>query len=158
MNKKAFTLIEILIAVLIIGILAAISISQYQKVILKTKATELIAISKKIRENQKHYYLVNNQYTGNINDLDIELPACEWTYGSYSVGTCPNGLLYVYKTGMISIYIIYDENKSATLWINLFYREAADECADRETTNRCKTLGYQSCYKDNGGIYRCYNG
>ena len=159
MKNQAFTLIELLVVILIIGIIAAIAFAQYKKVIFKTKATEMIAIAKNIRENQKQYYLVNNQYASNINNLDIEFPSCEWSFtGTSSVGTCPNGLLYVYDTGMISIYMNYDENKTPTpLWINLF-STGREECSDRETTDRCKILGYKICDKpDSRNIYRCYN-
>ena len=73
-NKKGFTLIELLVVVLIIGILAAIAVPQYQKAVAKSRMSEAASMLKAIRQAQEVYYLSHGQYTANLNDLDISIP------------------------------------------------------------------------------------
>ena len=90
MNKKAFTLIELLVVVLIIGILAAIALPQYQKAVAKARATEAIVVLKAITDAQEVYYLANNEYTNDIEKLDIDAPTNSsfWQYSCSGQRNC----------------------------------------------------------------------
>ena len=68
-----FTLIELLVVVLIIGILAAIALPQYQLAVGKAKFTTLKDNARVIKSAMDRYYLIHNEYTSNLTDLDIEL-------------------------------------------------------------------------------------
>ena len=74
MKTHAFTLIEVLIVVLIIGILAAIAVPQYKKIILKTRFSEVASALKTLIDAQTRYYLANGTYTNDRDSLDIEFP------------------------------------------------------------------------------------
>ena len=74
-NKNGFTLIELLVVVLIIGILAAIALPQYQLAKDKAKYTQAMNLLASINQAQRRYILANGMRTTNFNDFDIDMPA-----------------------------------------------------------------------------------
>ena len=72
-NKKAFTLLELLVVVLIIGILAAIALPQYQVVVGRSRFAALKNITKSLALSATRFYMVSNIYPQKVADLDIDL-------------------------------------------------------------------------------------
>ena len=72
--KKGFTLIELLVVVLIIGILSAVALPQYEKSVEKARAAEALSMVRAIRDAQQVYYMANGVYSNKLEDLDIEVP------------------------------------------------------------------------------------
>ena len=81
MNKrKGFTLVEVLIVVIIIGILAAIGIPQFAASIEKAKGGEARSGLGNIQTGEKVYWAENERYTTDTTLLDISLAPKYWTF------------------------------------------------------------------------------
>ena len=74
MKNQAFTLIEILVVVLIIGILAAIALPQYQKSVAKAELAQIISVIRSFNQAQRMFYLANGRYANSSDSLDISAP------------------------------------------------------------------------------------
>ena len=85
--KKGFTLLELIVVIIIIGILATLGFTQYTKVIERGRTAEAKAILGTIRTAQESYKLENGSYTGTIGNLAVEAPtSCATThYFSYGI-------------------------------------------------------------------------
>ncbi len=80
-HKLGFTLLELLVVVLIIGILASIALPQYRKSVEKAKLSEALINLKTIEESVDRYLLLNgfpNSQVDLEDLLDLELSGGEY--------------------------------------------------------------------------------
>ena len=90
-NKKGFTLLELLVVVLIIGILAGIALPQYQKAVHKARMTEAVIRLKSLRNGIDMWLLEHGQFPSSVADGEslgamLEDAQASSTYFTYSGG------------------------------------------------------------------------
>lgn len=68
---KGFTLVELLVVVLIVGILSAFGASEYSKVVEQTRAAEAVNLLRALYVSEEAHYLANGGYASTLGDLDL---------------------------------------------------------------------------------------
>ena len=73
-RRLGFTLIELLVVVLIIGILAAVALPQYQKAVEKSRVTQALAMLKSVAAATTSYHLATGNFATSFDELDMDIP------------------------------------------------------------------------------------
>ncbi len=150
---SGFTLIELLVVVLIIGILAAVALPQYQKAVVKSKFATLQVGVNALVESIQRYYLEYGELppNGNLSNVDVAgLSGCETDTSGDLV--CANSYYHWENTPWFGRYVAGvsikgdDKNKSV-----IQYRWRLSETAVPEE---------RLCLSDstNGSVCKSMNG
>ena len=97
-TARGFTLIELLVVVLIIGILAAVALPQYQTAVDKTRYSTMFASVKAVKNAEELYYLANGEYTIDMTNFEGDLPSSCNNIGGNTASNCGN-MFYIALDG-----------------------------------------------------------
>lgn len=90
-NKKGFTLLELLVVVLIIGILGAVALPQYMISVERTRVAGNMSELKPIYDAALQYYSYNDEFPDSLKKLPVSLPESYTVSGTTATsddGTC----------------------------------------------------------------------
>ena len=134
---SGFTLIEVLVVVLIIGVLAAVALPQYQKAVLKSRYSAMMPITKALAEGNEIYYMEHGNYSEEPTELPVQGKA-EYPDGTEVLIYSEDDLSYV-RTTNDSVpnarYLVYQKHSGN------FAGTTMCEAGDDRAKALCQALG-----------------
>ncbi|MHC4380184.1 MAG: type IV pilin protein [Planctomycetota bacterium] len=115
-NRSGFSLVELAIVVVILGVLATFAVPRFMSSVEKAKAFESFSYLAQIESAQERYYSENGRYAYSVRDLNIELDSPEFfnVSGPYSPNWETKWEMKLTRNGASSDYgrytVVFDQD------------------------------------------------
>jgi type IV pilus assembly protein PilA len=90
-TRKGFTLVELAVVIVIIGVLAAFGVPRFLKSVERSKCTESFAYLAAVRDAQERYISQQGVYADNVSKLDIMQAAPKYFSNPSAISTTGTG-------------------------------------------------------------------
>ena len=90
-GRKGFTLVELAVVIIIIGVLAAFAVPRFLDSVERSKAAEAYNYHSAVRAAQERYQVRQGTYADDLTKLDIQMPTPKYfTVGTPAAGSTSN--------------------------------------------------------------------
>lgn len=154
MTTRGFTLIELLVVVLIIGILSAVALPQYQLAVDKARWSNMVALTEPFRKAVEVAYMANGAAPG-WDELDLEMPSsCRLIGGQIDHYDCGGWYIDLYAGESLTLRAwggVPGSDAQYFTWFDFSPHPGRRECRARTARGikLCKSLGGV----ESGGVY-----
>lgn len=153
MNNAGFTLIELLVVVLIIGVLAAVALPQYQSAVDKARYAKTVPLVRTLKDAAEVYYMANGNYPAGIDMIDVSGPSgCSFPSGD-NIVLCEESWYDILNSGELNVtgytYPRYNTPPNILkagyrIWLEQSGKAGQREClalAGERSHRLCRSLG-----------------
>ena len=116
-----FTLIELLVVVLIIGILAAMALPNYQRATELSRVGAALAFSRSVRDAVDRYYMAHGRFPATLDVLDIGVKNCPKYFYCQFTYLASDGKFELFRRNGPFDYAITSRSAVSPAWPNTIY-------------------------------------
>ena len=153
--KKGFTLIELLVVVLIIGILSAVALPQYEKTVFKARTAEAWSGLGSLMPAAEEFCLANDGSTTlTLTDLTVNIESDNFNFFAMENTSGGAPTCQQFKNGDGELVAAYTKGSTSYNPIFTLNRNGRRRCGarDEDGTSKCRSLGFKN------GATRCLSG
>ncbi|MBF0385311.1 MAG: prepilin-type N-terminal cleavage/methylation domain-containing protein [Candidatus Omnitrophica bacterium] len=144
--SASFTLLELIIVMIILGLIASLAIPRYQNLVEKARSVEGVNVLNNIfRAQERYVYLSNGSYSTEVSELNLSIPAM--TYFDQPALDPAGGTISSPPEYLGSI------GRKGGLYTLYIYASGDIKCAQGEgiETNYCNAMGYAQVAQEESG-------